>query len=54
MERELEKTINDINVNIPKSDWEKLQQAAQHKNELEENILKLYQELERLEKIELD
>ena len=54
MEKELEKTIEDLNFNIPKNDWEKLQQATETKNKLEEDIIDLIEKLDELESIDLD
>ncbi len=54
MEAELERTIKDLQENIPKTDWEKLDETSRHKKELEDNLLQTYHDLERLEEIELD
>ncbi len=54
IEKEIETLTQAINHEIPKSDWEKLSQATARKNELEDEILVLYQQLEQLEEIELD
>ena len=54
MEKELEQIIEDLQINIPKSDWEKLQDASSRKNELEEIILDLYNRLEELENTVVD
>ena len=53
-ERELEKLAHKIAHEIPKSDWEKLQKASDHKSDLEESVLALYEELEKLRGIDLD
>ena len=54
MEAELERTINDLQENIPKTDWEKLDETIRRKKELEDNLMQAYHDLERLEEIELD
>ncbi len=53
-EIELEQVIENLKSNIPASDWEKLQQATERKNELEDTILQLIHKLEELEEINLD
>jgi ATP-binding cassette subfamily F protein 3 len=53
-ERMLHKLEEDINVNIPSSDWEKLQEASEHKRQVENEILELYVELEQLEAEDVD
>ncbi|UCE24231.1 MAG: ABC-F family ATP-binding cassette domain-containing protein [Candidatus Zixiibacteriota bacterium] len=53
-EKEIETLTEAINHQIPKSDWEKLSEATARKNELEDDILVLYQQLEQLEERELD
>ena len=54
LESELERISDDLAHNIPKSDWEKLQHAADRKSRIEEEILDLYHRLEELEGIEID
>ncbi len=54
LESELEQLEEDIRHRIPKSDWEKLHEASQRKQEIEEEILQLYSELEELESLDLD
>jgi len=54
LEKELGQIEEDIRFNIPKNDWEKLHEASQRKQKLEEEILDLYAALEKLEKISLD
>lgn len=54
LEKELGHVDEDIRFNIPKNDWEKLHEASQRKQKLEEEILDLYAALEKLEKIGLD
>jgi len=54
LEKELGHVDEDIRFNIPKNDWEKLHEASQRKQKLEEEILDLYAALEKLEKIDLD
>ncbi len=54
LEEELLKTENDLTNNIPKTDWEKLNQAAEIKQNLEEAILALYNKIEELEGTDLD
>ena len=43
-----------INSIIPKTDWEKLNEASETKSKIEEKILKLIARLEELERTELD
>jgi ATP-binding cassette subfamily F protein 3 len=54
LEKELGHVEEDIRFNIPKNDWEKLHEASQRKQKLEEDILDLYAAIEKLEKIDLD
>jgi len=54
LERELEIIIDELNNKIEQNNWEKLHKATDKKNELEDNIIKLYHELEKLEEINLD
>jgi len=53
-EKEIEKLTEALNHHIPKSDWEKLSETTNRKNELEDEVLKLYQKLESLEEVDLD
>jgi len=53
-EEEIEKLTEALTHQIPKSDWEKLTEATDRKNKLEEEVLKLYQKLEDLQEMELD
>jgi len=53
-ERRLKQLETDLNENIPKSDWEKLQTVSAEKDEVENRILELYAELEQLEAEPLD
>ena len=46
----LEQLEEDIVSNIPKSDWEKLEAATKEKEKIEEELLKLLDHLEKLEK----
>jgi ATP-binding cassette subfamily F protein 3 len=48
-ERDLEQLEADIAVNIPRHDWEQLQSAAERKRQVENSLLELYVELEKLE-----
>ena len=43
-----------INSEIPKTDWENLNDASETKGMIEEKILKLITKLEELERLELD
>jgi ATP-binding cassette subfamily F protein 3 len=54
LEMELEKVEQDLNLNIPKTDWEKLHQAANTKKQLEEEIIVLIDRIEELEGTEID
>ncbi len=54
LEKELLKLDDQLNLGIPKSDWEKLNDAAQSKRKMEEEILELYQKLSELEGPEID
>jgi ATP-binding cassette subfamily F protein 3 len=54
LEKELGQMEKDIRFNIPKNDWEKLHEASQRKQKLEEEILDLYAALEKLEEIKFD
>lgn len=51
-EAELSKLIEDIDTGIPRNDWEKLQDATNRKNQVEDEILNLYATLEELEQIQ--
>ncbi len=53
-EKEVEKLTEALDHEIPKNDWEKLTEATNRKDELENEILSLYQKLEQLEKTDLD
>jgi ATP-binding cassette subfamily F protein 3 len=50
-ERILSRLEDDINYNIPKTNWEKLAAAHNEKSRIEEILLTLYHELEELKKI---
>nr|MBN2278841.1 ATP-binding cassette domain-containing protein [candidate division Zixibacteria bacterium] len=50
-EKTLEKLEKDILYNIPKSDWQKLAEVSRQKSEIEETLIKLYNNLEELEKL---
>ncbi|HKK20453.1 MAG TPA: hypothetical protein VJ983_03195, partial [candidate division Zixibacteria bacterium] len=54
LEIELEEITEELTERIPKSDWEKLQEATDKKTTMEEELLELYHNLEGLEGIELD
>lgn len=54
LEKELFNTEYDLTNNIPKTDWEKLNRAAENKQKLEEEILALYHKIEELERTEID
>lgn len=54
LEKELERLEEDMLSNIPKNDWEKLHEASQRKQKLEEEILDLYTALEKLENTNVD
>ncbi len=54
LETELAALEDDIHNNIPKTDWEKLNQAIERKKEIEEQLLELYVTLEQLEKVQID
>ncbi len=54
LEKELLNTEDDLTNNIPKTDWEKLNEAAENKQKLEEEILALYHKIEELEGTDLD
>ena len=54
MESQLEQVTRDLRENIPKTDWEKLDETSRLKKRLEDDILQAYHDLERLEAIELD
>ncbi len=54
MERELEQLDHDINGGIPTHDWERLHAAAGRKREVEEALLTLYAEVERMEAAQSD
>jgi len=54
LEKELQQAVQDIDHDIPRSDWVKLDEAGDRKSKLEREILQLYAKLEELEKIELD
>jgi ATP-binding cassette subfamily F protein 3 len=49
LEKELQQLEEAIRSRIPKTDWEKLHQASQRKQQLEDEILTLYAQLEKLE-----
>jgi len=53
-ESELEGLQGAIECEISPEDWERLNAATVRKTELEEDLLKLYAKLEKLEKVELD
>ncbi len=54
LELDLEEITENLTERIPKSDWEKLQEATDQKARIEEELLELYHYLEELEGIELD
>ena len=54
LEKELKKIEAQINSEIPKTDWENLNDASETKGMIEEKILKLITKLEELERLELD
>lgn len=54
LEKELLVVDDQLNSGIPKSDWEKLHKAAEDKRKLEEQILALYDEMEKLEGTQVD
>jgi ATP-binding cassette subfamily F protein 3 len=49
LESELRQAGEDIHENIPRSDWERLNETTERKQQLEEELLKLYANLEKLE-----
>ena len=53
-EKLLHQLEEDINENIPSSDWEKLQEVSEQKRRVENDILELYVELEQLEAEDVD
>ncbi|MCX6827251.1 MAG: ATP-binding cassette domain-containing protein, partial [candidate division Zixibacteria bacterium] len=52
METILNRMENDIEYNIPKTKWEKLDAAFQEKNRIEEVLLNLYHKLEELKRLD--
>lgn len=54
LERELELVEHNLNSNIPKTDWEKLNEAAKLKKQLEESIVSMIETIEKLEATEID
>lgn len=52
LETNLSELVAEIDDKIPRNDWEKLQQATLEKNNIEEQILQLYSQLEELEQIQ--
>ncbi len=54
LESELRQAGEDIHENIPRSDWERLNETAERKRRLEEELLKLYANLERLENTDVN
>ncbi len=53
-EKRLESLEQDIESGIPRTDWEALEGASRRKHEVENQLLELYDELERLEEQEVD
>ncbi len=53
-ERELEKLEEDIAHGIPRTDWEALGAASKRKQEVENELLELYAELEELQELDVD
>ncbi len=51
-EKILENLIADLDHNIPKSDWEKLEAASKEKLRVEDVLIDLYEKLEQLEAID--
>ena len=49
MERDLKRLLEEITHDIPKSDWEALQNATDRKKKLEDELIELYEQLEGLE-----
>ncbi len=54
LEKELERLEAGIAHEIPRHDWEQLQQTAERRKEVETRILELYTALEELEKVSFD
>ncbi len=54
LEQELKQLEHDLENSIPASDWEGLASATKRRTEIEEELLELMSELERLEGIDLD
>jgi ATP-binding cassette subfamily F protein 3 len=50
-EATLAKLEKDLNYNIPKTDWEKLAEAAGKKSRIEDELLKLYSKLDELKRL---
>jgi len=54
LEKELLRLEDQLNFEVPKTDWEKLHTLAQNKKNLEEQILSLYEKIGELEGKEID
>lgn len=54
LEKGLEQIEKELNSNIPKTDWEKLNKAAETKKRLEEEIIEVIDRIEELEGTEID
>jgi ATP-binding cassette subfamily F protein 3 len=50
-ERQVTRLERDISHNIPKADWQKLAEASEEKSNIEVKLLKLYNRLEELERL---
>ncbi len=54
LESQIEKFAIDIDQHIPQSDWEKLQDTTNQKHKNEEELLGLYDKLEKLQEVKFD
>ncbi len=54
LEIEIEKLSIDIQENIPQSDWEKLQETTNKKQQDEELLMEMYDKLEKLKEMKFD
>jgi ATP-binding cassette subfamily F protein 3 len=53
-EKQLVEIVDQLENNIPKSDWEKLQEISDLKNNIEEELIILYERLEQLKEVSID
>jgi ATP-binding cassette subfamily F protein 3 len=53
-EKQLLELVEQIENNIPKSDWEKLQEVSSQKTNIEDELIILYEKLEQLNEVAID